>query len=72
MNLNHSRSHLTGRSRELLKTWQDTQNYWRDQKCREFDVTYMQPLFDAVDNAVSAMDDLEKILRRLREDCEIE
>tara|TARA_R110000850_G_scaffold66959_13_gene148618 strand:+ start:631 stop:801 length:171 start_codon:yes stop_codon:yes gene_type:complete len=56
----------------MIRTWQETQEIWRDQKCREFDSNYMQPLFDAVENSVSAMEDLEKILQKLRNDCEIE
>lgn len=70
MSLNHSKGRLTGLSRELLKTWQETQSVWHDQKSREFDTTYMQPLFDAMDHAVTAMDDLDKMLQKLRKDCE--
>jgi len=70
MNLTNSRSRLAGMSRELLHSWQETQETWRDEKSREFDRNYMQPLFDAVDNAVTAMEDLEKMLQKLRNDCE--
>lgn len=72
MALNNSKSRLNGISRELLKTWQETQELWRDQKCREFDTTTMQPLFDSVDHALAAMDDLDKVLHKLRSDCESE
>lgn len=71
MSLNNSRGRLVGISRELMKEWQATQEVWRDRKGREFDRDYMQPLFDAVDNAAVAIDDLEKLLRKLRDDCEI-
>jgi hypothetical protein len=30
----------------------------------------MQPMFDAVDHATAAIEDLEKVLHRLRQDCE--
>lgn len=70
MSLNHSKGRMLGLSRELLKTWQETQAHWHDQKSREFDSTYMQPMFDAMDNAVTAMDDLDKMLQKLRKDCE--
>ncbi|MDF1852363.1 MAG: hypothetical protein P1U85_16100 [Verrucomicrobiales bacterium] len=72
MSLSNSRNRLTGISRELLKQWQDTQEVWNDRKCREFDTQYMQPLMDAVDNASVAMQDLDKILNKLRADCEYE
>jgi hypothetical protein len=70
MSLNHSKGRLVGLSRELLRVWQDTQESWRDNKAREFDRTYMQPMFDAVDHATAAIEDLEKVLHRLRQDCE--
>lgn len=72
MALQNTKGRLLGISRELLRNWQDTQELWRDQKGREFDQTYMQPLFDAADNAVAAMENLDKILAKLRNDCEIE
>ncbi|MEX2579723.1 MAG: hypothetical protein WD342_11750 [Verrucomicrobiales bacterium] len=71
MSLNNSRGRLVGISRELLRTWQETQESWQDRKCREFDQAYMQPLFDALDNTATAMEDLEKTLRKLRKDCEL-
>lgn len=71
MSLNHSKGRLIGLSRELVRTWQDTQETWRDVKSREFDGTYMQPMFDAVDHAAAAIEDLDKLLHRLREDCEL-
>lgn len=71
MSLNNSRGRLVGTSRELLRSWQETQQYWHDRKAKEFDATYMQPLFDAVENASTAMDDLEKMLKKLRKDCEL-
>jgi len=71
MSLNHSKGRLVGLSRELLRVWQETQESWRDQKAREFDTVYMQPMFDAVDHASAAIEDLDKILQKLRQDCEI-
>jgi len=71
MSLNNSRGRLVGISRELLRSWQETQDSWHDRKGKEFDKTYMQPLFDSVDNASSAMDDLDKLLKKLRKDCEL-
>ncbi len=71
MSLHNSRGRLIGISREPQKEWNETKEVWRDRKGREFDRDYMQPLMDAVDNASHAIDDLDKILRKLREDCEI-
>lgn len=70
MSLQSNRSRVAGLSKELNRSWQETQDKWRDQKRNEFDETYMRPLFDSIENAVNAMDDLDKILKKIRKDCE--
>ena len=70
MSLQHNRSRITGLSKELNRSWQETQDQWRDQKRVDFDEAYMRPLFDSVENAVTAMEDLDKILKKIRKDCE--
>ncbi|NLT71728.1 MAG: hypothetical protein GXX91_13700 [Verrucomicrobiaceae bacterium] len=71
MSLNHSKGRLTGLSRDLLRIWRETRESWRDEKGREFDTLYMQPMFDSVDHAARAIDDLDKVLKKLKDDCEI-
>ena len=72
MSLNHSRGRLIGLSRELQKEWNETLDVWMDRKGQEFERDYMDPLLDAVTHACEAVEDLDRILRKLREDCEIE
>ncbi len=72
MSLHHSKSRLAGVSKEFRRHWLDLKDEWRDGKCREFEESYLVELFDSVDNAVAAMDDLDKILQKLREDCDVE
>ncbi len=71
MSMQASRTRLSGLSKELSRQWQDCQQTWRDTKSKEFDASYIQPLLDGVDNAVTAMEDLDKILKKLRHDCEL-
>ena len=70
MSLQSNRSRLAGLSKELSRSWQETQDQWRDQKRNDFDETYMRPLFESIENAVTAMEDLDKILKKIRQDCE--
>jgi len=70
MNLQGNQSRLQGLSKELNRAWQETEDQWRDLKRNEFESNYMQPLFDSVENAVAAMNDLEKLLKKIRKDCE--
>lgn len=71
MSLNQSRGRLVGLSRELQKEWSETLDTWRDRKGKEFGRDYMDPLMDAVTHACEAVEDLDRILRKLRDDCEI-
>ncbi|MEO0417028.1 MAG: hypothetical protein AAF226_18985 [Verrucomicrobiota bacterium] len=72
MSLNTSRARLAGLSKELARSWHETEDHWRDQKRAEFSQTYMQMLFDSVENAELAIDNLEKVLKKVRSDCELD
>lgn len=67
--VSHARERLLGLTRDLLSEWQETRPAWRDRRAREFDRDTMQPLFDSVDRAAEAMEDLDRMLNRLRKDC---
>ncbi len=71
MSLQHNRSRLSGLSRELSRAWDETGEQWRDRKRAEFDEAYMRPLFDSIENAVAAMEDLDKVLKKIRQDCDL-
>jgi hypothetical protein len=68
MNANGSR--LEGLSRELRSQWQQTRLYWRDAKSEEFDRRYMQELLSGVDKTVTVIEQLDKLLAKIRKDCE--
>ena len=70
MNVSGSKSRLTGAARELALRWQETKNYWRDEKSREFERKYLEELFTGVDKAAAVMDKLDELLKRVRSDCE--
>ncbi|NNE91980.1 MAG: hypothetical protein HKN23_10065 [Verrucomicrobiales bacterium] len=68
-NLQPAKARLSGVAKELRRQWLDVKDTWRDAKCDEFERLYLEELFDEVGNAVTAMDDLNKILKKIREDC---
>ena len=70
MNLSGSKSRLMGSARELSMKWTETKNYWRDQKCQEFEHRYMEDLFIRVDKTVAIIEKLDEILKKVRSDCE--
>jgi hypothetical protein len=65
-----SKGRLLGASKELALKWEDTRNYWRDDKSRDFDRKYMQELFAGMDKAVNVIEKLDELLKKVRSDCE--
>jgi hypothetical protein len=65
-----SGSRLAGLTKELRAQWADTKNYWKDAKSLEFEHKYMEELFASVDRAVTVIDQLDKLVTKIRKDCE--
>jgi uncharacterized protein YeaO (DUF488 family) len=65
-----SSNRLSGITKELRAQWQDTKNYWKDAKCQEFEHKYMEELLASVDRTVTVMEQLDKLVSKIRTDCE--
>ena len=61
---------LMALTRALSAQWQQTKDYWQDAKCREFERQYMEELFASVDKAVGVMEQVDKLIAKIRHDCE--
>ena len=70
MNVNASKSRLIGLTREISVQWEDTKNYWRDGKSEEFDKRFMNELGYQVSRAVTVVEQLDELLKKVRSDCE--
>ena len=70
MNLSANKSRLAGATRELSLQWEQTKNYWRDQKSAEFEKKYLEELFAHVDKTVRVIEKLDELLKKVRSDCE--
>ncbi len=70
MSLSANKTQLATITKELLMNWKQTKEYWRDAKSAEFERKYLEELFDGVDTAVAVMDQLDKLLHKIRTDCE--
>ena len=68
--MNASGARLEAITRELRLQWLQTKESWDDAKSREFEQQYLLELFGAVDRSVSVMDELEKLITKIRKDCE--
>jgi hypothetical protein len=63
------RTQLTALSRELFLHWQRTREQWRDARGAEFQQKYLDELFSSVSSAAEALDQLDKLLTKIRNDC---
>ena len=68
MNANATR--LTAITRELWAQWQRTKDEWRDAKSQEFEQKYMAELLASVDQSVAIIEQLDKLVSKIRKDCE--
>ena len=70
MSASGSRGRLLGASKELALRWEETKNYWRDEKSAEFERKYLQELFIGMDKAITVIEKLDELLKKVRSDCE--
>jgi len=65
-----SSARLAGLTKELRVQWQETKHYWRDAKSLEFESRYMEELLASVDRTVTVIEQLDKLMSKIRKDCE--
>ena len=72
-----SQSHISANGRlvaaatkDLLRTWAGTKEHWQDAKAHEFEQRFLSELMSSVDRAVPVFEDLEKMIKKIRSDCE--
>ena len=70
MSLSGSKSRLSSATKELSLQWEETKNYWRDTRSREFEQRYLQELFISVDKTITVIEKLDELLKKVRSDCE--
>lgn len=57
-------------TRDLVNRWQQTKESWRDDKAIEFERQYLDELTTGVDKGMQVIDQLDKLLAKIRSDCE--
>ena len=63
-------SRLAMVTKDLLIQWQQTKEHWTDVKSLEFERKYLEELKASVDTAVVIIEQLDKLLTKVRKDCE--
>jgi hypothetical protein len=70
MSLAADKAKLTALTRDIVNQWDATRDYWRDAKALEFQRKYIEELTASVDKATGVLDELDKVIAKIRSDCE--
>jgi thymidylate synthase len=70
MSLGASKARLAALTKDLVVRWEATRESWTDAKGGEFERTYLVELAAAVDRAGTVLDQLDRLVLKLRSDCE--
>jgi hypothetical protein len=65
-----SSNRLMGLTKELRADWDHTKQYWSDAKSTEFEKRFLDELIAGVNQATNNIETLERILAKIRDDCE--
>ena len=68
--MNASKNRLMGLTKELRADWEQTRQYWNDAKSLEFEKRFLGELMAGVNQAVTNIDALERVISQVRSDCE--
>jgi len=68
--LTGSKSALNDATRRLLAEWARTKDTWLDRKAAEFEQAFLGDLSERVNVALRAIDDLDKLLTEIHNDCD--
>ncbi len=69
MNTIESRAKMIQAAKKLMADWQQAQEAWRDDNCRQFDKKYMAPLESSIRETALALERMETILETAQQDC---
>ena len=65
-----SKNRLMGLTKELRAEWDQTRQYWNDAKSLEFEKRFLEELMAGVNQAVTNIDTLERVITKVRNECE--
>lgn len=70
MSIVANRTRLESSTQQLMAQWRQTKEFWKDAKATEFERKYLDELLNGVNVAVGAIEELEKVVSKIRTDCE--
>jgi hypothetical protein len=70
MSTRPSAGNLAQALKDLSLEWAQTKETWRDVKSDEFERHYLDPLPHEVTRAISVIEEVDALLRKVKHDCE--
>ena len=70
MSMIADKARLEALTKDLSSKWAQTKDSWQDAKSREFEQRFMDELLAGVNRTITSIQELEKIVARVRNDCE--
>ncbi len=70
MSLSVCKTRLATVTRDISNQWDQTKHYWQDAKAQDFEREYIELLQNSVEKAVSVIDELDKLISKIKHDCE--
>lgn len=70
MNTSANGKQLVAATKDLVRRWEETKESWQDAKATEFEQKYLFELLASMERAAPVFEDLDKLLNRIRSDCE--
>ena len=70
MSTKGSAANLIQAAKDLSLDWEQTKSFWRDTKSQEFEREYLSEIPSLVTRTITAMKELDELLRKVRSDCE--
>jgi hypothetical protein len=70
MNISANGKRIAMLTLQLANQWEQTKEYWNDARSQEFERKYMEELKASVDRAVTVIEQLDKMVMKVRKDCE--
>ena len=65
-----AQNRLMALTKDLRVEWDNTKQYWNDAKSQEFEKRFLEELFAAVNHAITNIDSLERLVKKIHADCD--
>jgi hypothetical protein len=70
MSARESATNLVQALKELTLKWGEAKVHWHDIKAQQFEREYLEDLPDHVQRTMSVMQEIDVLLKKVRQDCE--